>query len=76
MIPWDWLGFVGGYVTIGSVALYLQFKSNIAALDRMTAAHAANVKDLKMMIEVLQLALMHQQDIAGQGRPTHAELEL
>jgi hypothetical protein len=72
----DW-PFILGYVTIGSVALYLQFKSNIAALDKLAAAHERNVTDLKTTIEVLQLALMNAQEIkrARPNRVTHAEFD-
>jgi hypothetical protein len=73
VIDWPWVVF--GYLSFGSMALYLQHRYNSAAMDKLTAAHERNVLDLKMMIEVLQLALMNEQD-AKQARLnslTHAD---
>jgi hypothetical protein len=68
----DWPVVIGGYLAIGSLALYIQYKSNIAALDKLSEAHQRNVADLHLVIEVLQLALMSAQEHAKE----HAELEL
>jgi hypothetical protein len=59
----DW-PFILGYVTIGSVALYMQFRSNIAAMDRLNEAHDRHVEDLRQAIEILQLDLIHARDLA------------
>jgi hypothetical protein len=72
----DLFGLFAGYVTIGSVALYLQFRSNVAALDKLAAAHERHTADLRMMIEVLQLMIMQGQETARPNRATHAEMEL
>jgi len=58
----DWPVVIGGYLAIGVVALYLQHRYSIAALDRLAEAHERNVTDLKMMIEVLQLVIMQGQE--------------
>ena len=72
VIDWPWVAF--SYISFGSLALYLQYRTHVAALDRLMTAHDKNVADLKMMIEVLQLALMHQESKAGRlNRVTHAD---
>jgi hypothetical protein len=74
MIDWP---FIVGYVAIGSVALFLQYKSNVAALDKLAAAHERHIADLRLMIEVLQLLIMQGQETQPRpNRVTHAELEL
>ena len=60
MIDWP---FIIGYVAIGSVALYLQYRSNVQALDKLSAEHERHTADLKMTLEVLQLDLMHAREI-------------
>ena len=64
-----------GYTGIAVIALYLQFRYSITALDKVAAAHDRNVADLHLMIEVLQLALLHEQEIkaARPNRVTHAD---
>ena len=54
MIDWP---FIIGYVAIGSVALFLQYKSNIAALDRLAEAHQQNVTDLRRTIDLLKMEI-------------------
>jgi hypothetical protein len=62
MIDWPWLGFLLGYFGIAGIALWFQFKSNLAALDKLSEEHERHTADLRMTIEVLQLDLMHARD--------------
>jgi hypothetical protein len=71
----DWPVVIGGYLAIGSLAIYVQYKANIAALDRLVAAHKQNLGDLHLMIEILQMSLLHEQEVktARLNRVTHAD---
>lgn len=71
----DWPIVIGGYLAIGSLALYIQYKANLAALDRLTMAHKQNVNDLHLMIEILQMSLLHEQEVKAHklNRVTHAD---
>ena len=73
MIDWPWVVF--GYLGFGTMAFYLQHRYSLTALDKVAAAHDRNVADLHLMIEVLQLALLHEQEIkaARPNRVTHAD---
>ena len=52
MIDWPWVVF--GYLSFGSMALYMMYRSHIAALDKLAEAHARHVADLRQTIEMLQ----------------------
>jgi hypothetical protein len=64
MIDWPWLGFLLGYTSIAVMALYVQFRTNIAAMDKLGEAHDRHVEDLRQAIEILQLDLIHARDLA------------
>ena len=55
--------FIIGYVTIGSVALYLQFRSNVTAMDKLSDEHQQHTADLRHINEKLHemLALLHRE---------------
>lgn len=72
----EWPIVIGGYLAIGSIALYLQYLSFRLSLDRLSAEHERHTADLRMMIEVLQLMIMQGQETPRPNRVTHAELDL
>jgi hypothetical protein len=77
VIDWPWLGFFLGYTSISVVALYVQFRSNIAAMDKLNDAHERHVTDLREAVSILQLDLLHARETMTQARPnrvTHADL--
>lgn len=57
MLDWGHLHWALTYLTIGSVALYLQYRSNIAAMDKLASAHEQHAADLRIVIEDLQTVL-------------------
>jgi len=77
VFDWGNLHWAFTYLTIGTVALWLQHKTNSIALEKLSQEHEKHTADLKFMIEILQLALMHEQEVkARPNRVTHAEAEL
>jgi len=76
MIDWPWGIFLFGYTGIAMVALYVQFRSNIAAMDKLNDAHERHVTDLREAISILQLDLLHARETVTHARPnrvTHAD---
>jgi hypothetical protein len=76
VIDWPWISLLLGYTSIAGIALYVQFRSNIAAIDKLGEAHERHVADLREAIEILQLDLIHARDtqLARLNRVTHADL--
>jgi type II secretory pathway component PulJ len=75
VIDWPWVAF--GWLSIGSLAIYLQYRANIAAMDRLSAEHYQHTTDLREAIAILQLDLMHARETMTHARPnrvTHADL--
>ncbi len=64
MIDWPWISLLLGYTSIAGIALYVQFRTNISAMDRLNEAHDRHVEDLRQAIEILQLDLIHARDLA------------
>jgi hypothetical protein len=74
MIDWPWVVF--GYLSFGSMAVFMQYKGYVTAMDKLGEAHERHVADLREEIEILQMDLIHARDtqLARLNRVTHADL--